>query len=298
MKKFILFILVLIQPVICFAEYELTICAIFQNESIYFKEWIEFHREQGVEHFYLYDNNSTDNWHQVLDPYIQDGLVTVTDWPYDYHDGDLGKWNEIQCGAYNDCLSKVKYETKWCAFIDLDEFLFAPISSETQISCERLVDTLKLYQDRADGIGVNCIVYGTSGKYLNPDESLFENLETYYKLDRSLNRYIKSIVKPSKARYCVRPNWFYMEDQSRCILETGFRVDSEKSNYVSVDIFRINHYKHRDWCGWSNQKYDRYRRWGFTKDEVDEMTEDDYLLYNDSMSDYDSMSASSMDDLD
>ena len=34
----------------------LAICAIYRDEAPYLREWIEFHRLVGVEHFFLYDN--------------------------------------------------------------------------------------------------------------------------------------------------------------------------------------------------------------------------------------------------
>ena len=43
-------------------SYNVSACAIFQNEAPYLKEWIEYHRLIGVEHFYLYNNGSTDNY--------------------------------------------------------------------------------------------------------------------------------------------------------------------------------------------------------------------------------------------
>ena len=37
-------------------KYNVAICAIFKNEEPYIKEWIEFHKIVGVDHFYLYNN--------------------------------------------------------------------------------------------------------------------------------------------------------------------------------------------------------------------------------------------------
>ena len=59
----------------------LSVCAIYKNEARYLAEWIEFHLLAGVEHFFLYDNDSTDDHREVLAPYMRAGLVTVTDWP-------------------------------------------------------------------------------------------------------------------------------------------------------------------------------------------------------------------------
>ena len=59
----------------------LSICAIFKNEARYLEEWIKFHRGVGVSHFFLYDNESTDDPLTVLRPWIEMGLVTLVAWP-------------------------------------------------------------------------------------------------------------------------------------------------------------------------------------------------------------------------
>ena len=59
----------------------LSICAIYQDEAPYLREWIEFHRLVGVERFFLYDNDSVDDHREVLAPYIEEGIVVLHDWP-------------------------------------------------------------------------------------------------------------------------------------------------------------------------------------------------------------------------
>ena len=55
----------------------LSVCAIYKNEARYLAEWLEFHLLAGVEHFFLYDNNSTDDHREVLAPYLRAGVVTA-----------------------------------------------------------------------------------------------------------------------------------------------------------------------------------------------------------------------------
>ena len=43
-------------------KYEISICAIFKNEAPFLKEWLEFHLMLGIDHFYLYNNNSEDDY--------------------------------------------------------------------------------------------------------------------------------------------------------------------------------------------------------------------------------------------
>lgn len=46
--------------------HDIAVCAIFQNQGLYLKEWIEYHGMQGVSHFFLYDHKSTDDSLDVL----------------------------------------------------------------------------------------------------------------------------------------------------------------------------------------------------------------------------------------
>ena len=43
----------------------LAVCAIAKNEGPYFKEWLDWHHAQGVEKFYIYDNESTDGTNYI-----------------------------------------------------------------------------------------------------------------------------------------------------------------------------------------------------------------------------------------
>lgn len=94
-------------------KYHLSLCSIFRDEAPFLKEWIEYHLLVGVEHFYLYNNFSKDNCLEVLQPYIDNGTVTLTDWPQ----------MPAQKEAYRHFFGHYSNETDWVSFIDIDEFL-------------------------------------------------------------------------------------------------------------------------------------------------------------------------------
>jgi len=94
-------------------KYNVSICAIFKDEADYLKEWIEYHRIIGVNHFYLYNNNSTDDFKNILQPYVINGIVTLIDWPI----------QQGQMQAYQHWAENFKNESKWVGFIDIDEFV-------------------------------------------------------------------------------------------------------------------------------------------------------------------------------
>lgn len=94
-------------------KYGLVFCAIFKNESLSLREWLEYHLLMGVDHFYLYNNFSDDNYLSILEPYIISGKVTLTEWPVE----------KGQISAYVHFLTNYKDESEWLAFIDLDEYI-------------------------------------------------------------------------------------------------------------------------------------------------------------------------------
>ena len=94
-------------------KYKVCICAIFRDEALYLKEWITYQKIIGVEHFYLYNNFSEDNYLEILKPYITKNEVTLIDWNIP----------QGQMAAYEHCVKNFSSDTKWLGFIDLDEFV-------------------------------------------------------------------------------------------------------------------------------------------------------------------------------
>ena len=55
----------------------LSLCMNFKDEAPYLKEWLDFHILVGVDHFYLFNNNSSDNYEQIIKPYKEKGYITL-----------------------------------------------------------------------------------------------------------------------------------------------------------------------------------------------------------------------------
>lgn len=199
----------------------LSIVAVVKNEVRYLREWIEFHLMQGVEHFYITDNGSTDGTHEILKEYADKQIVY-------WH---LDEERPIQFKAYNYWLNFLKAEqfrlpenlrTEWAAFIDVDEFLFC-----TQCS---LLEAIKLieakindYWTTVGAIGVNWVNFGSNGleKY-NPDELVTER---FYMRDEEVNPHVKSIVNVKYAeRVGKNPHYFELEGLSKVDLGSGVEL--------------------------------------------------------------------------
>ena len=130
--------------------YDLAVVAIFKDEGHYLKEWIDYHLLAGVEHFYLYNNESSDNYKEVLAPYVEENLVTLTDFP-----GKL-----MQADAYDDAIENYRFECRYMAFIDLDEFIFP----KTNQKISEVLDENLLRFTNAGGLAINWQIFGSNGQ--------------------------------------------------------------------------------------------------------------------------------------
>lgn len=234
-------------------EYDLALCAIFQNEADYLREWIEFHKLVGVQHFYLYNNVSTDHYMQVLLPYIETGEVELFDWNYVLRDDGSRNWTKTQVSAYNHALLLAKKKANWLAVLDTDEFLF-PVEEYS------LSEFLLNYRD-ASALCVNWQMYGTSGvPEILPGQLLIEELIYKAPTDYGENVHVKCIVRPRFIKQFENPHY--------PVLNPGFyQVNSNKepchgpfANIV-VDKIRINHYWTRDEKFFREFKVPRRETW-------------------------------------
>lgn len=266
MRKCIAVIFCLILPLHCFSKNTLSICAIFQNEEPYLKEWIEFHKLQGVEHFYLYNNNSTDEYMKVLNPYITSKEVTLVHWLFSFKKGKIHNWGAIQRGAYDHCLKKYGSECNWIAFIDIDEFLFCP-------SGELLPSFLKNYETYG-GVCVNWLMFGTSGVDKVPSNTLLvEKLISCAEIENPTNKHIKTIVQPQYTQKSLSAHDFKFVKKKFAISSDRQVCQGPFSKAINVENIRINHYWTRDENYLHNYKIPsrQYRR---AREGVEELLKD------------------------
>ena len=208
----------------------LSVCAIYRNEAAYLAEWLEFHMLVGVEHFFLYDNASEDEHLEVLAPYLEEGIVTLHDWP-----GTDG-----QLPAYDDCLRWHRHDSRWIAFIDLDEFLFSPTG--------RPVRELLPEYEEWPAVAVSWVMFGHAGHRTRPSGLVIENYRGTVGMD-NLTTNVKCIVDPTRASH-FRSSHHLDYPYLTAVDENGFPVHGTKSLSGSSSRLRINHYYYK-----SEQEY-------------------------------------------
>jgi hypothetical protein len=216
-------------------KYQLALISIIRNEADYMKEWIEYHKMIGVEIFFIYDDGSTDNIKEVLKPYIESGLVVVSD--------SNGKWNQTE--VYHKTILKHRNKCKYMGVLDIDEFI-VPINKEN------IRDVIKELFGKLDvktpALAIHWITYGFCGCKEKPEGLVIEN---YQKSDKTPSQY-KSIFNPRlvlsatgahSCRYvfgkpALNEKGTKIYDEWQCPASECIKNKSE----AGVEHIRINHY--------------------------------------------------------
>jgi hypothetical protein len=207
MRKFLVLLLILAACSSSPYPHRLAICAIFKNEAPWMEEWLVYHRDVlGVTRFYLYNNDSTDNFREVLEPFIQEGIVELIEWdssdPNHIVQGAFMDvpWAGAQIGAYNDCLkNRALGQAKWVAMIDIDEFI-VPVNG-----VKAFYKLLNRAEDHKKGtVSMHWRVFGTSEvEDLAEGELLTEKLTWRANDDHPWNILVKSIHRPEAIDFCL-----------------------------------------------------------------------------------------------
>jgi glycosyl transferase family 92 len=198
----------------------LSVCACIGYETPYLVEWLEFHRIVGVERFFLYNNADREAQAELLAPYVQEGILTLYEWP-DF---------PPQHSAYSHCLKEHREDSRWIAFIDVDEFLFSPTGSPLR---EVLVD-----YEQWPAVVANWVLFGPSGHLTKPAGLV---VESYVKRTTAAETIIKSIVDPKRVVDVGTVHWF-VYDHGDAVDENHDPVEGPETASPSVSRLRINHY--------------------------------------------------------
>jgi hypothetical protein len=196
-------------------KYSIAIVAILKDESKYIEEWIEFHIKNGVQHFYLYDNESTDETRSILASYGED-LITVTDWPSIYGNGG-------QTLALAHCIGLFRDVAEWMLHIDIDEFLFIK-------NKKSLFEFLQENKD-ISALLIPWRCFGPSGHQLQPQGGVLENYIQMADLSKAPDKLFYELTR-TKSLFKAHQVW---DVRVHGCITIGKSVDDDK------DLL-LNHY--------------------------------------------------------
>ncbi|MBR1646875.1 MAG: glycosyltransferase family 92 protein [Selenomonadaceae bacterium] len=217
--------------------YNLVVVAIFKDEAPYLREWLDYHLLAGVEHFYLYNNDSSDDYEKILAPYVEANLVTLIDWS-----GKL-----MQMPAYNDALNRYKFFCRYMAFIDLDEFIFP----KTNQSIVEVVDEILSRDKTAAALGINWQIFGSNGhETADYSKDVLERFtrrapsdwhETGKKIPMD-NLYVKSVINPRRANFFGSAHYANYFAGFYSVNENGEKFFGSDNSPVTAKKIVVNHY--------------------------------------------------------
>ncbi|MDC7952265.1 glycosyltransferase family 2 protein [Liquorilactobacillus mali] len=203
------------------------IVAIVKNEASYIEEWINYYLSIGVDHFYIYDNNSTDNLVGILEKY--QSVVTYIPFP------GMAR----QMDAYNDALNRYGIECAYLAFLDADEFIYVKKHNN---SLANFLDTFFTDSHQA-ALVVNWQLFGSSDNITRP-QGLVTDAYVYRAEEKfKTNLHVKTILKPSKtAGFTWNPHAAIYLPRYYAVNENLELCSGPFTKYVSVKKIQINHY--------------------------------------------------------
>ena len=254
---------------------KISIISQFKDEAKYLKEWIEFHLLVGVDDFYLTNHLSADNYLEVLQPYIDKGIVKITDLLIDVNVGKNSFKNEQ--GLVNHSMPIVNKHIKesdsdWVIYLNVDEFLYP--TEEDNIK-----DVIKKFDPKVGQIGVNWRLMGNSNYRLKDNELITEKLTKCkfknhtYKTELFDNqKHTKSLIKkesfihlPSVHYGIIKQNYLHVDALGN---PNNIESDKYRTKIQVLDNLVINHYQFRD-LEYTETKINMYKEWGRKYDDED-----------------------------
>lgn len=214
----------------------LSVCALFNNEAQFLKEWIEYHLLIGVNHFYLYNLESTDPYIKILSEYISQVIIKLIHWHNcikNEIDPDFANHEYLwplsaEITAYENAMQfKAIQDTEWLVMLDVNEFLV--FQNELKIR-----EVLEKYSE-FPGIVLSCDYFDASAKKVFPQRKLLiETLElTKAPKYNPYHAVVKMIFKPHQCNGFIWPPYKMQFMRKQHAIAIGKRE------------MRINHYVNR-----------------------------------------------------
>ena len=210
--------------------YNLILCAVFKNESHILSEWIQHYLCRGVEHIYLINDYSTDNFLPIINKYSS--KVTL------FHNDIVTKNVGRQSKIYEKYLRPILKTSKWFMIIDLDEFLYSP----TKKTFSEILST----NDDCSQIKVDWLHFGSNGHEYQPycvvsgfTKRAEFNIDKEYYHCKTLckSEFLISFLVHEHEVHGITKHFAYNEDQVPDLVINHYNLQSQEF-YYSVKATR------------------------------------------------------------
>jgi len=200
----------------------LAILAIFRNEATIMEEWIKHHVDEGVDHFYLINNQSTDNYSEILARYKD--KITLYQHDKVYNVDAIEKTFGGQIKSYEMVLPDIKED--WLYVVDLDVFAYV------RKPYANIKDLLLKEGHRFDQIIIKLKQFTSAGLIKQPD-NVVDNFTVRW--DHNTYQYLLG-------KAIMRTNKIDRVDINYCFLKKGcITIDGNLENPTDFFIWENKH---------------------------------------------------------
>jgi len=189
-------------------------------------EWVAHHLLLGFDKVFVFDHLSNKPISNVLTTDFG-GKVKVL-----RVEGSGNIKLNLMMDAVN--ISK-KDNVSWMLYLDADEFLLLN-------KYQNVKDYLRNFT-HADSVGVNWLMFGSSGHITQPKGLITEN---FIRSELRLNQHVKTFIRPSAVLNVVNPHWYVISNPNRCYSGAGTQMPMGPFNIQPLPFIKspayIAHY--------------------------------------------------------
>ena len=217
----------------------LCIVLICRNVEDYIDEWIRYHELAGVDHFYIYDNGSTDATTTKASSHNAGNGVTVVVHPWKLNTTAGACPVSPQETSYVHAVLNYKHRHRWMAFIDIDEFL---VPSQHLTVAEALG-----HLSEFSNISLPWRQFGHCGHITKPLEPCLFAYTLRHQQKRYRGANFKCILDPSKISK-VAIHEFCTTDMGKNTANDKGQVEpinakQKADGFISSEYLQLNHYR-------------------------------------------------------
>ena len=163
------------------SKHFMAVATLIKNEAVYLPEWVLFHRNMGIDVFYLYNHGSNDSTVEICKSLVRYGIeVHLLDaqalFPEQCKGGNrVGDHKQASCQlrAFKDAIERARNYVQWLGIFDIDEFLYSNIDN----SLLKVISNDKYAS--VDQVIIKSTVWGSNGVEKKP---VVDPTNSYYPL--------------------------------------------------------------------------------------------------------------------
>lgn len=211
-------------------KFFLCVLAVFKNEGHAIDEWVRHYIREGVEHFYLIDNGSNDNFREKISKGDYKDNISL------FHDTRVG----AQIDLYNTFMMPRINDTEWVIVCDLDEFMYGTRGRSIRDILKSIADS------NIGGIEIPWTAYGSSGHVKQPN-SIVKNFKMRDDYSQEKKIEVKSIVKTNALEafrihsHTYKHGYIIVNEKLQARNPDDFSANSQES--LNEAHIKMNHYR-------------------------------------------------------